>query len=100
MDGCKSYDEVDFQVEKCKEPPSGNVKVTNMKNLRWVFTLEGLNTSTETEPIRVVWIIDGISFAARQVSYQFNRAGEQKVSVVMTNRCFMQTMKETTVKIN
>ena len=98
--GCKPYEEVDFQAEKCKQAPSGNIRMSDKGNFRWEFDLEGLSNAVETEPIRVVWTIDGSTFAARRVSYQFDKRGELKISVVLTNRCFMQTIKETTVKVN
>jgi len=100
MLGCESYKEVDFQEERCKQAPSGEIKITQKGNLRWEFELVGLSTALETEPLRVVWAIDGGNFAARRVSYQFEKRGSQKISVVMTNRCFMQTLKETTINIS
>lgn len=97
--GCQTYSKVDFQAERCQQPPSGNIKATDKGNLRWDFEISEASSTIETEPIRVVWLIEGKSFAAQRVSYQFDRRGEQKISVVFTNRCLMQTTKETAISV-
>lgn len=100
LSGCGSYKEIDFQTERCKQQPTGNIKVTDKGHFRWEFELEGTGKSVETENFRTVWMIEGTSFVAQRVSYQFESKGDQKISVIMTNRCFMQTAKEITIKVN
>lgn len=97
--GCESFKEVDFQAERCKQPPSGNIKSTEKGRMRWDFEMEGADTNVERESFRTVWTIGGVSYAARRISYQFEGTGDQKISVILTNRCFMQTVKETTISV-
>ena len=97
---CESYPVVDFQAERCKQPPMGSIKATDQGNKRWELSLEGVSSTIETEPFRILWTIEGQSFAAQRVSYQFEKRGEQKITLVMTNRCFMQTTKEVMVNVN
>lgn len=98
--GCDTFQKVDFQEERCKQAPTGEIVAAKGESLRWDFELKDISNTTETEAIRVVWDIDGKTFAAQRVSYQFDKRGEQKITVVMTNRCLMQTTKETTIIVN
>lgn len=98
--GCETFQKVDFQEERCKQAPEGTVAATKGQSLRWEFSLTGISNTVETEAIRVVWTIEGKAFAAQRVSYQFDKRGEQKITVVLTNRCLMQTIKETTITVN
>lgn len=97
--GCKGYEVVDFQTERCRQAPAGEIRATDRGNLRWNFELANLNREMGVEPVRVVWTIDGADYVAQRVFYQFDRRGERKVTVVMTNPCFMQTVKETTILV-
>jgi hypothetical protein len=97
--GCDSYEVVDFQADRCKQAPSGNLRSIDKGNQRWEFDVEGPSNTVETEPFRVSWIIEGKTYVARRVSYFFDQRGEQKVSVILTNRCFMQTVHETTINV-
>jgi len=97
--GCKGYDVVDFQAERCQQAPVGEIQATDRGNLRWNFELANLNRELGVEPMRVVWTIDGADYVAQRVFYQFDKRGEQKVTVVMTNLCFMQTVKEATIVV-
>ncbi len=100
LGGCQGFQKVDFQEERCKQAPAGNIAATKGENLRWEFGLTATSGTVETESIRVVWTIEGRAFAAQRVSYQFDKRGAQKITVVMTNRCLMQTSKETTITVN
>jgi hypothetical protein len=97
--GCESYKVVDFQADRCKQAPSGNLRSADKGNQRWEFDVEGPSNTVETEPFRVSWVIEGKTYVARRVSYYFEQRGEQKVSVILTNRCFMQTVYETTINV-
>ncbi|MCF0075082.1 hypothetical protein LZD49_31650 [Dyadobacter sp. CY261] len=97
--GCESYKEVDFQADRCKQAPSGSIKATEKGRMRWDFEVEGADTDVERESFRTVWTIGGVSYVARKISYQFEGTGEQKIAVILTNRCFMQTTKETTITV-
>lgn len=97
--GCESYKEVDFQAERCKQAPGGSIKVTYKGRMRVDFEIESAFMNVETESFRTVWTVGGVSYAAKRLSYQFEDTGEQKISVILTNRCFMQTVKETTIDV-
>ncbi|MCE7059225.1 hypothetical protein [Dyadobacter sp. CY343] len=95
--GCESYKEVDFQAERCKQVPGGSIKATKKGHMRFDFEIESAFTNVETESFRTVWTVRGVTYAAKRLSYQFEDTGEQKITVILTNRCFMQTIKETTI---
>lgn len=98
--GCETFQKVDFQEERCRQAPAGTIAAAKGENLRWEFSLTGISNTVETEAIRVVWTIEGKAFVAQRVSYQFDKRGEQKIIVVLTNRCLMQTTRETTITVN
>lgn len=95
--GCKEFPEADFQEVKCgKQAPSGKISTESKGNLRYEFSLSGINTKTEQFPIRIIWTIEGKTYTGSRISYQFAKKGLQPVSVVFYNACLM----EATDKIN
>lgn len=96
---CSSYEEIDFQKERCKQAPRGGIKVVDRGNFRREFEVNQSGNTPESAPIRVTWIVEEHSFTARWLSYQFEKKGEQKVTVIMTNPCFMQTTKDTIIQV-
>lgn len=98
--GCTKYEKIDFQVERCKQPPTNQVIATKGANLRWEFSLSNSSNDINTEPVSVAWVIDERTFVAQQVSYQFDKRGSFKIRAVLTNRCFMQTERETSIIVD
>lgn len=107
---CKSYDEVNFQTDKCKQAPSANILAKQIPNtLRFEFSLQNVVNTPEQTPIQVIWQIDypaitgdvrEKNFTAARISYQFDKPVDQvKVKATLYNRCLMEKIIETTVNV-
>jgi hypothetical protein len=89
---CTKYEEIDFQSVKCQQAPSGDIDIKDLKNKRFSFSLTNLGQSSETETIKVIWIIDGQTINAFNVSYQFDKKGTQSITAKLYNRCLMESI--------
>lgn len=110
LNACKSYDEINFQTDKCKQAPSANILAKQIPNtLRFEFSLENVINTPEQAPIQVIWQIDypaitgdvrEKNFTAARISYQFDKPVDQvKVKATLYNRCLMEKIIETTVNV-
>jgi hypothetical protein len=110
LGACKGYDEVNFQTDKCKQPPSATILARQIPNtLRFEFSLDNVVNTLEQAPIYVTWQIDypaitgdirDKSFNAARLSYQFDRPVDQvKIKATLYNRCLMEKSIETTINV-
>ena len=107
---CKSYDEINFQTDKCKQAPFANILAKQIPNtLRVEFSLENVVNTPEQAPIQVIWQIEYPPitgdvrekiFTAARISYQFDKPVEQvKIKATLYNRCLMEKNIETTINV-
>ena len=110
LGACKGYDEVNFQTDKCKQPPSATILAKQIPNtLRFEFSLENVVNTPEQAPIYVIWQIDyppisgdvrEKSFNAARLSYQFDKPVDQvKIKATMYNRCLMEKSIDVTINV-
>ncbi len=86
---CLKFEEFDFQTNKCKSAPSGIIRTTRLDNLRYSFSINNNSTASNSELVSVLWEIDGKTFDAFQVNYQFDKKGAKTIKVTFYNRCLM-----------
>ena len=91
---CLKFEEFDFQTKKCKSAPNGTIKVTRLDNLRYSFAL-----SNNSDLLSVLWEIDGKTFDAYQVNYQFDKKGTKSIKVTLYNKCLMSSILTNTIDV-